>query len=436
MVKTMSQQIQSLVLKEIQEMMLDDCTKGIPGGIKPFPLGEIAKQGWNVLREDLPLPLMVLKRSVLQHNSKLMQRYLQKHNLFLAPHGKTYMAPQLFDLQIAGGAWAITAATVSQIQVYRRFGVQRILMANQLFGRQNVRYIVEEINQHPGFEFYCLVDSAEGVRYLAKTLREFNLRRPIRVLLEAGFLGGRTGFRTLEGARRVIQELRASREVLAVAGVEGFEGLIGLECSDDSIRKVDDLLLFVRSVLDELTPQDFSGVDEIVLTAGGSGYFERVAEIFQEVDFALPKRIVIRSGCYLTHDSGMYQKFQEQRVARGWNGGKFRPALEVWSYVQSLPEPGLAILTMGKRDCAYDYLLPHPEKTYRRGAGERELSGCRISALNDQHAYMTYAAGNDLEVGDMIACGISHPCTAFDKWRFIPVVEDNYEIVDAIITFF
>jgi D-serine dehydratase len=432
----MAPQIPSLLLQEIHEMMLNDSIKGIPGGVKPFPLREITKQGWNVLREDLPLPLMVLKQPALRHNSELMQRYLQRSNLFLAPHGKTHMAPQLFDLQIAGGAWAITAATVSQIQIYRRFGVQRILMANQLFGRQNVRYVVEEINRHPEFEFYCLMDSADGVRYLANMLRELKVYRPIRVLLEAGVPGGRTGFRTLESARDVIGEMRASSDVLAVAGVAGFEGIIGLERTEDATQKVDDLLCFVRSILEELTIQDFSGVDEVVLTAGGSAYFERVAGIFRKANFALPKRIVLRSGCYLTHDSGMYQKSQERRLASGWDNGEFRPALELWSYVQSLPEPELAILTMGKRDCAYDYSLPHPEKSYRRNTGERELSGCRIFALNDQHAYMTFPAGTDLKVGDMIACGISHPCAAFDKWRFIPVVDEAYDVIDAIITFF
>ena len=432
----MPQQIPGLALNEIHEMMLNDSFKGIPGDVEPFPLREIGKRRWNVLREDLPLPLMVLKQSAVRQNSEIMQRYLQQHDLFLAPHGKTHMAPQLFDLQIAAGAWAITAATVSQIQVYRRFGVQRILMANQLFGRQNIRYIVEETNVHPEFEFYCLVDSPEGVRYLAKMLREFQIARPIRVLLEAGFQGGRTGFRGVESAREVIGELRACPDVLAIAGVEGFEGIISLDQREGGDSRVDGLLHFIQSILGELTVEDFSRVHEVILSAGGSAYFDRVAQIFQKVEFGLPKRIVIRSGCYLTHDSEMYEAFQERRVIRGWDNGKFRPALEIWSYVQSLPEPGLAILTMGKRDCAYDYLLPRPEKTYRRGAGERALPACQITALNDQHAYMNYPRGTDLRVGDMIASGISHPCTAFDKWKFIPVVDDHYDVVDGIVTFF
>lgn len=434
-VNAMIQLTESLDLTAIQELLLDDCMKGLPGGVDPFPLRDITQRGWNVLREDLPLPLMVLKRPALHHNARLMRGYLEKSQLFIAPHGKTSMAPQLFELQIAEGAWALTAATVSQIQVYRRFGVRRILMANQLVGRQNVRYIVEQLNEDPEFDFYSLVDSTAGAAYLTSLLREFKLRRPMRVLLEAGVRGGRTGLRTLAATREAIAALRASRDVLAIAGVEGFEGIIGLG-TPEGLSKVDDFLQFVGSLLGELKRDDFSAVDEVIMTAGGSSYFDRVAQIFRSADFALPKRVVLRSGCYLTHDSGMYEKSQEERLARGWESEPFIPALEIWSYVQSLPEPGLAILTMGKRDCPYDYLLPHPAKHHRPNAGIKELRDCRISALNDQHAYMNYEGDPRFEVGDMIGCGISHPCTAFDKWRFIPMVDDKYDIVDAVITFF
>lgn len=432
----MSLEIPRLDLKEVRETILSDSIKGMRGNVAPFPLHKIGAQGWNVLREDLPLPLMVLKQSALKHNSELMQRYLQKRRIYLAPHGKTHMAPQLFDLQIAAGAWAITAATVNQIHVYRRFGVQRILMANQLLGRQNVRYVVEELNRDAAFEFYCLVDSADGVRSLAKLLRELKLRRRIRVLLEAGFCGGRTGVRTLEGARQVIRELRACSDVLGIAGVEAFEGIISLETAADGIDEINRVLKFVQNILFELIPEDLAGVDSIVLSAGGSAYFDVVASSFAEIESPFPKRIVLRSGCYLTHDSGIYEKQQECRTQRGWTDGQFRPALEVWSYVQSLPEPGLAILTMGKRDCAYDYSLPVPEKSYCPTKGQEPLSGCQITALNDQHAYLKYPAAKDLQLGDMISCGISHPCTAFDKWKFIPVVNDQYDVTDAIVTFF
>jgi D-serine dehydratase len=91
---------------------------------------------------------------------------------------------------------------------------------------------------------------------------------------------------------------------------------------------------------------------------------------------------------------------------------------------------------MGKRDCPYDYYLPTPLRRYRAGETDLDLSSCTITRLNDQHAYMRFESGMDLRFGDMIASGISHPCTAFDKWRFIPIVDDEYNVVDGLITYF
>lgn len=32
--------------------------------------------------------------------------------------------------------------------------------------------------------------------------------------------------------------------------------------------------------------------------------------------------------------------------------------------------------------------------------------------------------------------GISHHCMTFDKWRLIPLVTNDYEVLDAIRTYF
>jgi D-serine dehydratase len=422
--------------RSIEEFQLDHTIKGIPGGTMPFPLSRIAEHKWNVLREDLPLPLMVLKSSALMHNVRVMNDFLEEHQLSIAPHAKTHMSPHLAQLQLSNGAWAITAGTVNQVQAFRQFGVSRIILANQLVGRQNVRYVVEEMNSDCSFDFYCLVDSAEGVKHLGLLAQEFGLRRPIKVLLEGGYFGGRAGCRTLQDARQVITGIGKVRHLVRLAGVEGFEGSISREDPTEAAALVSKYLAFLKELLAELRPEDLPGAEEIILSAGGSGYFDLVAKAFHALDTFLPKRIVLRSGCYLTHDSHMYRDYQEQMVARGWRGPQLRAALEVWSYVQSVPEKGLAILTMGKRDCPYDYFLPTPLRRYRADGSEQSLSGCQIARMNDQHAYMSFTNGTDLQFGDMIASGISHPCTAFDKWRFIPIVDDQYDVVDGLITYF
>jgi len=152
----------------------------------------------------------------------------------------------------------------------------------------------------------------------------------------------------------------------------------------------------------------------------------------------VPVRIVLRSGCYVTNDSGGTRAAQMKAAAdpgRSWKS-ELKPALEVWSYVQALPEPGLGFLTMGKRDVPYDAGLPVPFARYRPGEGFLELGEAEIFSTNDQHAYVRLGAGTDWKVGDMIASGISHPCTAFDKWRFMPVVDDDYNVIDGVLTWF
>ncbi len=155
-------------LADIENLIIDDLVKGVPGGADPFPLRDIGEKAWNVLAEDLPLPLAVLKRSALFHNGRWMADFLKLSGAVIAPHGKTTMSPQLFDRQFADGAWAITLATVHQIQVARHFDFDRVVLANQLVGRQAIRYVLDELARDPGFEFYCLVDSVEGVELLAR----------------------------------------------------------------------------------------------------------------------------------------------------------------------------------------------------------------------------------------------------------------------------
>jgi D-serine dehydratase len=416
--------------------LLDETVKGIPGGVKPFPLSEIAERKWNVLREDLPLPLLVLKRSAIRNNVQVMKSFLERNRLSLCPHAKTHMSPQLIELQLSNGAWGITAGNISQVQVFRRFGVSRILLANQLVGRQNIRFVVEQLNADSSFDFFCLVDSVEGVKHLAGYARQFGLKRPMKVLLEGGYRGGRAGCRTIEQARAVLAELRNARPSLMLAGVEGFEGVISKDTPAESLDAVNQFLGFLKELFAELKPEDFSGVEEVILSAGGSAYFDVVAKAFEEVNIFLPKRVVLRSGCYITHDSRMYRESQEQMLTREWQGPQLQAAFEIWAYVQSLPEKGLAILTMGKRDAPYDYYLPTPLRRSRTGDKDVDLSSCQITRMNDQHAYMTFADGMDLRLGDRVISGISHPCTAFDKWRFIAVVNDEYDVVDGVITYF
>jgi len=424
-------------IDSLRDMRIDGLTKGIPGTVDPFPLSAIGAKNWNLLNQDLLLPLMVLKRSSLDHNAQIFGDYLRAHELSLAPHGKSTMAPHMFAEQLRDGAWGMSAATVSQMQVMRHFGIERVILANQLVGRPHVREVAAALDADPAFEVYCFVDSVAQLEQMQAHLDEVPPARPVRVLLEIGVSGGRTGVRTREEALALADAMLGTDPArIRFAGVAAFEGVVpGQHESADPVRAYADTVVDIARTL---PAELYADLDEFVLTGGGSSFFDVMATRFQRLKLEVPIRIVLRSGCYITTDNGAYKSAQDAASidpARSWQSS-LRPALEAWGYVQSRPEPELAFLTMGKRDVPYDAGLPVPVKRYRPGQGFLDTGNATITAVNDQHAYVRLDADADWRVGDMVGCGISHPCTAFDKWRFLPVVDDDYNIVEGMPTFF
>ena len=411
---------------------------------KSFPtspatrIRDVRSRGWNVLGPEFLPPVMVLKDSALRHNSKLVAAYCKRHDILLAPHGKTTMAPQLLKLQLDDGAWAVTAATMSQVRVWRAVGVERVILANELVEPAAIRWLAAELKADPAFDFYCLVDSVAGVRLLESGLGETTLARPIQVLLEVGPVGGRAGCRTPAEALEVARAI-ASSQRLVLAGVEAFEGVIEAPNLGATIRAVDDFLQGMRSLIIELDKADlFARASDVVVTAGGSALPDRVvACLGGEWNLSRPVRLVLRSGCYLTHDAAHYKQLSPFG-GRIPETGQLEEALEVWGAVLSLPEPGLAILGFGRRDVPYDLELPVPRLVKTPGPQPPIplRADASITKVMDQHAFLKVSAEANLKVGDLVGCGVSHPCTAFDKWRLIPVVDDGYAVIDAVLTYF
>jgi len=431
-----------LALSSLDDQLLPPGTKGLPLQ-EPLRQGAIGVQGWNVLRADTSFPVAVLKASSLQHNLAWMRDFCTRHGVTLAPHGKTTMSPQLFGAQLANGAWGITLASATQVQVAHRFGVRRVLLANQLVARADIAAVLALLHGDPDFDCIVLADSLAGVERLAQAAGVHTLARPLPVLVELGLAGKRAGCRTPQEAMRVARAVAAA-DGLALAGFEGYEGLLVSADHGADLRQVGEFLSQLVELVHGADAEGLFATPEIVLSAGGSSYFDLVARGLRDVEgLSRPLRAVLRSGCYLTSDHGMYLRHLAQLNAREGEREGLRPALEVWSVVQSRPEPTLAILTMGKRDASYDADLPIPLYTARPGGDAVPAAlppGCSIVKMNDQHAYLRLPEGDpscdSLEVGDLIGCGVSHPCTTFDKWPLLLAVDDGYTVRYALNTFF
>ncbi|HEX3435421.1 MAG TPA: alanine racemase, partial [Pseudacidobacterium sp.] len=210
--------------------MVPPLNKGLGFLNEPLALDDITSLGWNLLREDLSLPSAVLYEDKLLHNLDWMQQFINRYGMKLAPHGKTTMAPKLFQMQLQKGAWGVTLATSHQTLIAYEHGVRRVLMANQLVGKENMA-IISRLLQDPGFEYYCLVDSADLVDQLGAFFSEHG--QSLNVLIELGVNGGRTGIRDQAQLDSVLAALAHWRHALTVCGVEMFEGVLD---DDASIR--------------------------------------------------------------------------------------------------------------------------------------------------------------------------------------------------------
>ncbi|ASL43584.1 D-threonine aldolase [Burkholderia sp. AD24] len=419
-----------------QGATIDPYSKGlgmVPGA--SIQLTDTARLEWNLLNEDVSLPAAVLYADRVEHNLKWMQAFVAEYGVKLAPHGKTTMAPQLFRRQLDTGAWGITLATAHQVRAAYHGGVSRILMANQLVGRRNMMMVAELLSD-PDFEFFCLVDSVEGVEQLGEFFA--SVHKQLQVLLELGVPGGRTGVRDEAQRNAVLDAIARYPDVLKLAGVELYEGVLKEE------HEVREFLQSAVAVTRALVDEGRFARTPAVLSGAGSAWYDVVAEEFVKASEDGKVEVVLRPGCYLTHDVGVYRKAQTDIFARNpvakKMGEGLLPALQLWAYVQSIPEPDRAIIGLGKRDSAFDAGMPEPSRHYRPGnEAPRDVAaseGWEIFGLMDQHAYLRIPAGADLKVGDMIAFDISHPCLTFDKWRQVLVVDPAYRVTEVIETFF
>jgi D-serine dehydratase len=381
---------------------------------------------------DVSLPALVIHRQALEHNIRWMQTFVSNSGAELAPHGKTSMVPALFRRQLEEGAWGITLATAVQTRAAYAHGVRRVLMANQLVGMPNMALIADLLDDSM-FEFYCMVDHPDNVSALGEYFGGRGLR--LNVMIEYGVPGGRCGCRT-EQQVLALAEAIAAQPALALTGIEGYEGVIHGD------QAVVDIKAFAASLVRlavELQDKGAFALDRPIVTASGSAWYDLIAEAFDAQ--AVHRRFlsVLRPGSYVVHDHGIYKDAQccvldrRSELSEG-----LRPALEVWAHVQSLPEPGFAVIAMGKRDVAYDAGLPNPLLRYKAGVLPQgdDVSACKVTAVMDQHAFMTVAPGCELHIGDIIAFGTSHPCLTFDKWRSGCLVDENLQVIETLSTCF
>jgi D-serine dehydratase len=405
-------------------------TKG-HGSAQGVSLGSHDATGWRLGGDELVPPVAVILESALENNLTVMAAYCSDAGVLLAPHAKTTMSPEIIDRQLAHGAWGVTAATVYQVGVFADFDVPRILLANQVTDTAGLSALADIMVTRPELEVILIADSVEGVGLLDHAFADAEIERPVPVLVELGVAERRTGARTIDALVTVAHAVHNS-PYLALVGVEAYEGVLAMAPSP--VDAIDAYLAGAVDALEVLMQAGLIETEEPIYSAGGSAYFDRVVGSASALNPTV--RVVLRSGCYVVHDHGKYHDVSPLDGRSNHHPTLF-PALEVWASVVSTPEPGLVVVNAGRRDLSYDDRMPSAVKLLRRGLTDVEAIGpWEASGMNDQHTMFRIDATQSVGAGDLVGIGISHPCTTFDKWKTIMVVDDAYRVIEVVETFF
>lgn len=409
----------------LHDPVLDGSVKGWPQvGLRASELG-----AGELTVENLATPVLCVRKESVSANIAALAAWCLARETLLAPHAKTTMAPALLRRQLAAGAWGLTVADSRQARVALASGARNVLIANELIGATDLRWAAawnaaSGAGLVPHADIWFCVDSLKGLE-LAEAAHRSCGGPPLRMLVELGYQDGRCGVRTVPDAVALARAIADSGH-LSLCGVETYEGLMPDAPHSPALARVDELLDRAASLAQQLA--SLVDDDEPILTAGGSAYFDRVVDRLREPASILGWRLCVRSGCYVTHDHGLYERLSPS--SRGADAPRFEPAIDVRSTVLSRPQNDRLILDCGRRNLSYDadlpiVIAPHP--------AARDL---RLVALNDEHAHVLATPRSELAVGEVLSLGISHPCTALERWRVVPLIDRAGDVIEAMPTYF
>ena len=401
-------------------------TTVIEGKFKGFPIDSYGKTleqflatKPNLFTANFQFPIMVLKESAVKNNIAQMMSFCNSVNAELAPHVKTTMSPQLAQMQVAAGATALTVANFWQGSIFLKYGFKNLIIANELLDPTAIAEIAK-INRQKQAEIIFYVDSILALEIIQKYTP---LEGEQNLFIEIGAENGRGGVRDLSQVAEIAQRISADSR-LNLIGVTGFEGAVpDAARGRRGERKISKFCQKIVAAAELAYP--YKSDQPFVISAGGSAYFDIVARELNK--FEKPRRLLLRSGGYITHD----HKYYEEIYPFASTDRSFQPAIEVWGQVISKPERDFGVLNLGKRDIGNDLHNPMPIKSYD---GQVKSFSAVIEKLNDQHGYLR--GKQEFSLAQLIGLGISHPCTTFDKWGLIPLVNDDYDLINCIQTFF
>jgi D-serine deaminase-like pyridoxal phosphate-dependent protein len=317
---------------------------------------------------DSPLetPVAVVELEKLERNLARWQEYCDRFGLLNRPHVKTHRCVEIARRQVALGARGITCQKLGEAEVMAAAGIEDILIPFNLLRTAKLARLTTLLGRA---RISVTVDDAALLPGLSDAAQEAG--RELGVLVDCDTGLGRTGVRAPDAAAEL---------AVAVERADGlrFDGLLTFPAPDGAVE-------FLSAAAARLTAH---GLRPRVISAGGT-------PTMWSSDRLRPTVTEYRVGLYAFHDRAS--------VAAGAAEAD-EVALTVHATVVSRPERGLAILDAGSKALTSDV-----------GPGDGfglllEAPNARIERLSEEHAVVTLAEGEELDLGQRVRVVPNHAC--------------------------
>ncbi len=311
-------------------------------------------------RADLHTPALLLDMGVMEVNLERMAAFFANKTIQLRPHFKNHKCIALAERQLRAGAVGITCATLREAQVLVDYGIQSILMANEIAGEAKIRQFINLARQA---DVILAIDNIQTVQALAKH------GVPLNVVVDIDVGLGRTGVRTGQEALWLAQQ--AIRNGLVFRGLMGYEGRISSVAGCESAMAK---LVACRRLIEE------NGITVGMVTAGGTGSYSIVGQY--------PGITEVQAGSYIVMDADYHRICPD-----------FDPVLSVLSTVISVTKGHRFVVDAGIKTLSSDRGMPTL----------KGLPGARLRKLDAEHGIIDILDPClEVEIGDRIELAVHY----------------------------
>tara|TARA_B110000003_G_scaffold206328_1_gene205194 strand:- start:507 stop:1634 length:1128 start_codon:yes stop_codon:yes gene_type:complete len=218
-------------------------------------------------------PALLIDKSVLLDNIKIMSSYTQKNRINLRPHAKSHKISEIAKIQIKYGAIGICVATLYEAEVMSKNNIQGILITTPITNLNSEKRLSKLIKFSKNL--MLIIDSSYGLNFLEKIAIKNKIK--VNVLVDCDIMGigtkkiRRTGAKNIKEIVR-LASLTNNNKYLNYIGITAYAGDIQ-HINNYNKRKIETNIRhnYLNKIINKLKEENLSPE---IISGGGTGSYD------------------------------------------------------------------------------------------------------------------------------------------------------------------